>query len=355
MRILIKIGSNLIQTEEGDIDLSFIASLARSVKSMMKEGDEVIIVSSGAVLCGAKKLGREKPVDLRTRQAFSAIGQAHLMYIYDSVFNNYGIPVGQVLLTSDIFSKDNDERFKNAKATLERLIELGVVPVINENDAVAINELVFGDNDFLAVYVGFMLGVDLLVILSSAGGLLDHKGKVIPIVESVDSVMDYVKGTGSEFGSGGMRSKLEATRLATSIGVPVVITGKHDDLLRVKEFKTKGTIFQPAKTKVREKQKLIAMLEEPKGIIYIDDGAVKALRGGKSLLPAGVIHAEGSFSRGDVVTVANAQGIPVGKGKSNFSVDELIRIKGLKGKEAKKLLNVSWDEVIHRDNLVVFT
>ena len=354
MRLLIKIGSNLIQTEEGDIDLSFISSLARNIKRLRSIGDEVILVSSGAVLCGAKTLGIKKPGDLRSRQALAGIGQAYLMHLYDSIFSNYGIRVGQVLLTNDIFMKGNEDRFENAKQTIEKMLDLGVVPVINENDTVAVSELIFGDNDFLSAYVGYMLDVDLLVILSSAGGLRDVEGRIVPEVTDIESAFSLVKGTGTEFGSGGMRSKLEATRLVTSIGIPVIITSKEDDLLEVREIKTRGTLFRPTKRRIREKLKTIAMIEESKGMIYVDEGAVKALKEGKSLLPAGVIRVEGNFGRGDTVTVAGEGGIPIGKGRTNLSSDEISRVKGKRSEEVKKILKDAKEEVIHRDNLVIF-
>jgi glutamate 5-kinase len=355
MRIVFKIGSNLLQTDRGDIDLQFISKLAEATKELKEKGDEVSLVSSGAVLCGAKKMGlREKPTELITRQALAGVGQAYLMHLYDTVFSNYGLKVAQVLLTNDVFRKENEDRFKNAQNTLEKLFEMGVVPVINENDTVAVSELVFGDNDFLSVYVSYMVRADLLVILSTAGGLLDDEGKVIPEVERVEEAFSFVKGTGSGFGSGGMRSKLEATRLAISIGIPVIITGKDEDLVSLRELKTGGTIFKPVKRKLRKKLKTIAMIEEPKGAVIIDEGAVEALRKGKSLLPAGVVRAEGNFSAGDVVSIMGPDGIVVGKGKVNFSREEIERIKGLKGSEVKKLLGTNKEEVVHRDNLVLF-
>ncbi len=355
MRIVFKIGSNLLQTERGDIDLKFISKLAESVKELRSSGDEVLLVSSGAVLCGAKKMGfKEKPKELSLRQALAGIGQAYLMHLYDTIFSSYGLTVGQVLLTNDIFKKGNEDRFKNAHSTLEEMIGLGVVPVINENDTVAVSELVFGDNDFLSVYVSYMINADMLVILSSAGGLLDNEGKVVKEVENVEEVLPYVKGTGSEFGSGGMRSKLEATRLAVSIGIPVIITGKDDDLIWLRDLKTKGTLFKPAQRRLRKKLKSIAMIEEPKGVIFIDEGAVKALRNGKSLLPAGVIKVEGNFSKGDVVSIMSLEGVVIGKGRVNFSREEIDKIKGLKGYQVKEMLKTTKEEVIHRDNLVVF-
>ncbi|MDQ7082360.1 MAG: glutamate 5-kinase [Aquificota bacterium] len=354
MRILIKVGSNLLRTGKGDLDLNFVSKLAQSIKDLKDLGDQVLLVSSGAVLCGIKKMGlKEKPRDLITRQALSGIGQAYLMHLYDTVFSNYGLTVGQVLLTNDVFLKENRNRFLNAKNTIERMLEMDVVPVINENDTVAVGELIFGDNDFLSVYVSYMMEVDLLVILSSAGGLLDDRGRVIPEVRNLEEAFSYVKGTGSDFGTGGMRSKLEATRLALSIGIPVVITGKEDDLLKVRNLETKGTLFKPSR-RVRPRLKTIAMIEEPKGAVYVDEGAVKALRSGKSLLPAGVIKVEGNFSAGDVVSVMDPGGIVVAKGKVNFSRDEIDRIKGLKGYQVKEILRTTKEEVIHRDNLIVF-
>ena len=355
MRIVFKVGSNLLQTHQGDIDLRFIAKLAESIKELRNRGDEALLVSSGAVLCGAKKLGyREKPTELTFRQALAGIGQAYLMHLYDTVFSNYGLTVAQVLLTNDVFRKGNEDRFANARNTMEKLLELGVVPIVNENDTVAVSELIFGDNDFLSVYVSYMLRADLLVILSTAGGLLDEKGKVIHEVEDTEKAFSLVKGTGSEFGSGGMRSKLEATRLAVSIGIPVIITGKGEDLVKLRELKTQGTLFKPSKRRLGRKLKTIAMIEEPKGIVVVDEGAVEALRRGKSLLPAGVVRAEGSFSRGDVVSVMNPKGIVVAKGRANFSREEIERVKGLKGNDVKKVLGTTKEEVIHRDNLVVF-
>jgi len=355
MRIVFKIGSSLLKTEKDDMDLRFLAKLAESLKVLKDMGDQVVIVSSGAVFCGAKKIGFDrKPRDLVLRQALAGIGQAYLMHVYDTVFSNYGLTVAQVLLTADVFRKGNEDRLQNAQNTLEKMLELGVVPVINENDTVAVGELVFGDNDFLSVYVSYAIKADLLVMLSSSGGLLDGEGRIVEEVVDLEKSFSYVKGTGTEFGSGGMRSKLEATRLALSIGIPVIITGKEDDFISLRDMKTRGTLFKPVHRQIRRKLRSIAMIEEPKGIVYIDDGAIKALRNGKSLLPAGVIGAEGSFQKGDVVSIAAPDGRVVGKGKVNFSSHEIERIKGMKGYEVKELLNTTREEVIHRDNMVLF-
>jgi len=355
MRVVFKIGSNLLQTEEGDIDLQFLSKLGEGIKKLKKQGHQVVVVSSGAVLSGAKKLGLgKKPEDLVLKQALSAVGQAYLMHLYDVVFSNYGLTVGQVLLTRDVFQKKNEDRFKNAKNTLEKLLELGIVPVVNENDAVAVSELVFGDNDFLAVYVAFMVGADLLVIFSSAGGLRNERDEVVPLVEEVEEAFKLVKGTGTSFGTGGMRSKLEATRLATALNVPVIITGKEEKIEELPSLKTRGTLFKPARRKLRNAQKVIATLEEPKGMVVVDAGAAEALKRGKSLLPAGVLRVEGNFKKGEVVSVVREDGLIIGKGKVNMGAEELKKIKGMKTKEVRELLKTSKDEVIHRDHLVVF-
>ncbi len=353
MRIVLKLGSNLIQTQEGDIDLSFLSKLAREIKTMKEQGDEVMLVSSGAVLCGAKKLGiKEKPKNLVLKQALAGVGQAYLMHIYDVVFSNYGLIPAQVLLTSDVFKER--AKFYNSKNAIEEMMRLGAIPVINENDTVAVSELVFGDNDFLAVHTAFMMDVQLLVILSTAGGLRDQQDKIVPYVEDIEKAFALVRGVNSEFGTGGMFSKLSATRIALSLGVHVIITGKEDSLLKVRELKTCGTYFKPSEKPLKRRKKVIAMMEEPKGIIYIDYGAYKALKDGKSLLPAGIVKVEGVFERGDTVSICLPEGYLVGKGKVSFSSDELIKVMRRRGQEVKTILKTNKEEAIHRDNLVVF-
>jgi glutamate 5-kinase len=352
MRIVVKIGSNLIQTEEGDIDLSLISKLGREIKRLKALGNEVIIVSSGAVLCGLRKLNlKERPKSLVEKQALAGIGQAYLIYLYDLVFSNYKLVPAQVLLTSDVFT--DKSKFENAKTALEKLLEMGAVPVINENDAVAVEELLFGDNDFLAVHTAFMLQANLLVILSTAGGLRDHEDRVIPFVEDVDLAFAFVRGVNSTYGTGGMLSKLTATKIAVRLGIPVVITGKEDSLEEILQGRTKGTFFK-ALPPPRQGKKLLAMVEEPKGALYIDDGAFKALKSGKSLLPAGIKSVEGSFRRGDVVVIYTEDGLLVGKGKTNFSSEELKRVLGKRGEEVRRVLSTTKEEAVHRDHMVVF-
>ncbi len=269
MRVLVKVGSNLLQTPEGDIDVSFISQLARSIKILRAQGIELLLVSSGAVLCGAKKLGlEEKPMDITWKQVLAGVGQAYLMHLYDMIFSNYHLVPAQVLLTSDVFKEKS--KFQTAKNTIQTMLSMGIVPVINENDAVAVSELIFGDNDFLAVHTAFMMDVNLMVILSTAGGLRDHEGRVIPLVEDVDSAFGFVKKESSLFGTGGMYSKLLASKIASSLGINVIITSKDDDLVKVVRLETKGTLIRAQSKPMRQRKKIIAMTEETKGAIYVD-------------------------------------------------------------------------------------
>ncbi|MCS7170782.1 MAG: glutamate 5-kinase [Aquificaceae bacterium] len=353
MLVTVKIGSNLIQTKEGDIDLAFLSRLASDIKNLKEEGHSVLLVSSGAVLCGVKKLGiRERPKEISLKQAVAGVGQAYLMHLYDMVFSNYGLTVGQALITADIF-KDM-EKLQNAKNAINSMLKLKVVPVINENDTVAISELLFGDNDFLAVYTAYMVEASLLVFFSTAGGLLDGEGKVVPIVEEVDSVLHLVKGINSEFGTGGMLSKITSTRIAVRLGIPVVITGKDDNLVDILKGSTRGTYFKPSDKPLREGKRALAMLEEPKGALHIDKGAYMAIKQGKSLLPAGVKKVEGVFQKGDVVMLYSEEGFLVGRGRVNFRSEDIIKIMGRQSQEVKRLLNTGVEEVIHADKLVAF-
>lgn len=353
MRILFKIGSNLLQTNEGDIDLSFLSDLARAVKVLKSKGDEILIVSSGAVLCGVKKLNlKEKPKGISEKQALAGVGQAYLMHVYDTIFANYGLVPAQVLLTSDVFRENS--KFQTAKSTMEHMLSMGIVPIINENDAVAVSELIFGDNDFLAIHTAFMMDAELVVFLSTAGGLKDNDGKVIHHVKDLDEAFALVKKESSLFGTGGMYSKLLASKIASSIGINIVITGKDEEFVQVRDLKTKGTLIEARKSPLKHKKKVIAMMEETKGAIYVDEGASQALKSGKSLLPAGVVKVEGYFGRGDTVSILREDGLLIGKGKVNFSSEEIKKVLKRRGEEVKSILKTNKEEVIHRDYLVVF-
>ncbi|NPB05132.1 MAG: glutamate 5-kinase [Aquificae bacterium] len=358
MLVIVKVGSNLLQTEEGDIDLAFIASLAEQVKKLRKEGFQFVLVSSGAVLAGIKKLGLgRRPKSLVEKQALASVGQAYLMHLYDTVFSNYGLKVSQVLLNADVFR--NRERYETAKNTFCQLLRWGIIPIVNENDAVAVEELIFGDNDFLAAHLAVMLNPGFVVIMSTAGGVYTgdprEAGSVLlREVNSPEELAAFVRSTKSAYGSGGMKSKLEAARIIHSLGVPVAIVGKRTPLEAVLKGKPfDGTLIKPSPKPVRGRKKLLAYLEQPKGILYIDEGAKRAILNGKSLLAVGVRSFEGSFKRGDAVTIAAEDGTPIAKGKVNFSSEELKKILGKNSEEIKRLFPGRPTEVVHRDDLLL--
>ncbi len=356
MVVIVKIGSNLLKTEGGDIDLSFISSLAEQIKKLKGEGYKFVVVSSGAVLAGIKKLnfGR-KPKSLKEKQALASVGQAYLMHLYDVVFENYGLKVSQVLLNADVFKLRN--RYETAKNTFRQLLSWGIIPIVNENDTVAVEELIFGDNDFLTAYLSLMLNPRFVIIISTAGGIYTGNpekpdSRLIEKVKNPDEVLNYIQPSKSEYGSGGMKSKLEAAKIIHNLGIPLAIIGKHTKLEEVlKGGNFKGTLIEPSDKPVKGKKKLIAYLEQPKGIIYIDRGAVEALKKGKSLLAVGIKNFEGNFDRGDTVSVASEDGTPIAKGKVNFSSEELKRILGKNSNEIRELFPDRPTEVIHRDNL----
>ena len=358
MLVILKVGSNLLQTPEGDLDIAFISSLAEGIKRLRKEGFKFVLVSSGAVLAGIKKLGlNRKPRSLVEKQALASVGQAYLMHIYDTIFGNYGLKVSQVLLNADVFK--NRERYENAKNTFSQLLKWGIIPIVNENDTVAVEELIFGDNDFLAAHLAVMLNPKFVVIMSTAGGIYtgdprEAGTKLIREVSSPDEVLKFVKTTTSEYGSGGMKSKLEAAKIVHSLGIPLAIIGKNTPLevvLKGRPFE--GTLIKPSPKPVRGRKKLIAYLEQPKGIIHIDRGAAEALKRGKSLLAVGIKRVEGNFEKGDTVSILSEDGTPIAKGRVNFSSAELRRIVGKNSSEIRKLFPNRPTEVIHRDNLIL--
>ncbi len=347
-RIVIKIGSQLLE-KDNDIDRDFVEDLAYQIKKLKEKGKDILIVSSGAVLAGIKKLGIDrKPKTITEKQAISAIGQAYLIQLYDKIFSKNKLTIAQILLTTEGLKER--KRYVYAKNTIEKLLELDVIPIINENDTVAIEEIVFGDNDFLAAHVSVLANADLLIILSTAGGVytgdpLKQESKLIEEIKDINEALKYAGSSKSKFGTGGMRSKLEASEIAVSHGIPVVIAPKEKDIiLNIIEGKIKGTFIHPQEKRYKGKKSWIALLSEPKGKITVDKGAEKALYAGKSLLPAGIKKVEGYFSKGNVIAIENEEGKIIGKGIVNYSSNELLKVIGKKGEK----------EAIHRDNLVVF-
>ncbi len=354
-RIVIKIGSQLLSKDE-DIDEDFIKHISRQISELKKDGKDVVIVSSGAVLAGTKKLRlKEKPKTITEKQAVSAVGQAYLMQIYDKIFSQENLIIGQVLLT--IEGLRERKRYNYARNTLNKLLEMDVIPIINENDTIAVEEIVFGDNDFLASHVSVLVQANLLIVLSTAGGLYTDEptkkeAKLIEEIKEIDEVLNFAKSSKSKFGTGGMRSKLEAAKIAVSHSIPVVIAPKKENVITdiLKGEKIGSFIYPQKEKKISSKKSWIALLSMAKGKIIVDEGAEKALKEGKSLLPAGIVDVEGIFYPKDVVVIENKKGEIIGKGIVNYSYKDVKKYKGLKSSQLKG----KPAEVIHRDNLVIF-
>lgn len=361
-RVVIKIGSNILASAVLGLNTKRLQSIAKDVSDVADRGYEIIIVSSGAIAAGLKKLGlKEKPKDIRLKQASAAIGQSSLMWAYERSFAKFNKKVAQILLTRDDIA--NRLRYINAKNTLFTLLSYGIIPLINENDPIAVDEIKFGDNDMLAALVAVLVEADTLVILSDVEGLYTknpgHKdAKLIDSVEEITAGIEkFAEGRGSAVSTGGMYSKLLAAKQANNHGIPVVImNGKKSGMLtRFFNGEKIGTYFKPKKEKLSSRKGWIAYGLKSKGTIYLDDGAVKALITlGKSLLPSGITKIAGNFDIGDCVNCVSREGREIAKGLTNYKSDDIERIKGKKTTEIEKILGYKYsDEVIHRDNMVV--
>uniref|UniRef100_A0A7C4ELU7 Glutamate 5-kinase n=1 Tax=Thermodesulfovibrio aggregans TaxID=86166 RepID=A0A7C4ELU7_9BACT len=363
MRVVIKVGSNLLTDRTGRINKRRIQSLAREISEIVSSGMEIVMVSSGAIASGLKKLRlKSKPKEIRKKQATAAVGQPILMWMYEQYFLKYRKHVAQILLTRDDLS--DRIRYINAKNTILTLLEMGVIPIINENDTVATDEIKFGDNDQLAALVSGLVEANHLIILSDVKGLYTSDPKKDPYARMIKHVKEFskeietiAKPTTTGFGTGGMYSKVIAAKKATSFGVPVhIVSGrKYGNIKAVLEGKQIGTYFEPVKERVTSRKGWIAYATRSKGSLYIDEGAVMALlKDGKSLLPSGINRVEGDFDVGDAVYCIDEKGKRIAKGLVNYSSCEIKLIKGKKSSEIEKILGYkSSDEVIHRDNLVI--
>jgi len=361
-RIVIKIGSNILASAEHGLDAKRLHAIAADISKASKDGREIVIVSSGAVAAGLKKLGLlRKPDDIMLKQAAAAIGQSSLMHAYEKSFAEFGKKVAQVLLTRDDIA--DRRRYINAKNTLLTLINYRVIPVINENDPVAVDEIKFGDNDMLAALVAGLVEADMLVILSDVNGLYskDPSKKGATIINEVKNITPDIEklagGRGSAVGTGGMYSKLLAAKQAVKNGIPVVImNGKKAGLVSgLLDGKKAGTYFEPEAQHLSSRKGWIAYGVRTKGSIFLDEGAERALTElGRSLLPSGITKVEGNFSVGEYVKCIGPGGRNVAKGLTNYSSSDLEKIKGGKTSAIEKVLGYKYsDEVIHRDNLVI--
>lgn len=361
-RIVVKIGSSSLTNTNGGLSIEKLAEHVEALAMLKKQGHEIILISSGAVAAGFKGLGYPtRPVTIAGKQAAAAVGQGLLMQGYTEHFRNHNIVTAQLLLTRSSFM--NKEQYSNSHATLSELLKRDVLPIINENDSVSIDELTFGDNDMLSALVSGLVHADFLIILTDVNGLYDQNPNENPNAKKynflpgiTDELVQIASSSGSKMGTGGMRSKIEAAKTALSLGVNVFIgTGAgQDKLIDILAGKGDGTYIGNSKQPgVKNSKQWIALHSNVAGEIEIDNGAIDALLNkGKSLLPAGIINVKGDFLVGDVVEVTNHKGEVIGRGEVNFPANELIKIKGLSSTEAKEILKSDQTEVIHRDHWV---
>jgi len=352
-RLVVKIGSRALAASGEDR----FRTLAGQVAREREAGRTVVIVSSGAIAMGVERLGLEgRPQSMARLQAAAAAGQARLMRAYETAFEPLGVPVAQVLLThADLSDRD---RYLNARAAIDALLELGAVPIINENDTVAVEEIRFGDNDQLAAMVSTLVGADLLVLLTDVSGLLDAGGQRVSLVADGDDAAALVRPSPNDLGSGGMASKVEAARRATRRGVPVVIAGaaEEDVLARIVAGDDVGTLFLPHGSRLASRKHWIAYTLKPRGVVLVDAGASKAIAEQKrSLLPAGVVGVRGDFEAGDAVSVIDFSGREVARGLVRYSMRDVARLAGAKTNEIEtRIGRQGGDEILHRDDMVVF-
>jgi glutamate 5-kinase len=357
-RLVVKIGSSSLVDEAGVVSRRRLAKVVRDVSGVL-DGRGCVLVSSGAIASGLEPLGlRRRPRDMPTLQAAASVGQGRLLAEYARLFARRGVVAAQVLLTQDDFVRRR--HFVNARNTLERLLQAGAVPVVNENDTVATAEITFGDNDRLAALVAAMLGADLLILLSDVDGIYSsdpRRGRARLLPELTDPAAVRAGGPGTGAARGGMASKLEAAGLATSAGTGVVVgnAGRRDVLARILAGEPLGTWLPPRGDRKRARKAWIAFATGVRGRIVVDDGAEQALRrDGRSLLAAGVTGVEGVFAAGDAVEVLGPSGVPFARGLANYNSDEVARIAGRSGRTLASTAGGPYDrEVIHRDELVV--
>jgi glutamate 5-kinase len=361
--VVVKVGSSTLTGSDGQLDRDYMARLAAQVRRLRDSGHRVVVVTSGAIAAGFESLRfDERPTDVPTLQATAAVGQVLLLDAYREIFATQALTIGQVLVTRH--DVGHRQQYVHACQTLERLLDLGVVPVVNENDTTAVEEIRFGDNDYLAALVGMMVHADLVVLLTDIEGLYSADPRVdvaAQLVERVEEVTDEhlarAGGPGSGVGSGGMVTKLEAARALMKAGIPMVICdGRREDVVvDAVAGKPVGTLFAGEKAAVKGRKLWLAYAGHPRGSVTIDDGAKRALclRGG-SLLPAGVIDVTGSFVVGDAISVMDPNGHDIARGLAGMSSADLKRVRGLKTAEISRILP-NWDgaEVVHRDHLVI--
>jgi glutamate 5-kinase len=360
-RVVVKVGSGLIADRESGLSEPRLGCLAADVARLLERGLEVVLVSSGAVAAGTARLGlRERPRSIPEKQAAAAVGQSALMWSYERAFGRFDRRVAQVLLTQEDLS--HRTRYLNARNTLLTLLGYGVLPVVNENDTVAVEEIKVGDNDNLSAVVAHLVDADLLVILTDIDGLFSGDPRRDPSAGRVETVtavtpeLDRLVWEG-EAGTGGMRTKLQAAQKVTTAGIPLIIAdGQASEVLpRVVAGESVGTLFLPRGDRLAARKRWIAFALPPQGFLRLDEGAWRAVaERGKSLLPSGVVGVNGEFSAGDAVGLLDPTGREFARGLVNYEASEVEQIRGARSTEIEpKLGYKAFDEIIHRDNLVL--
>ncbi|MDE2603084.1 MAG: glutamate 5-kinase [Bradyrhizobium sp.] len=361
-RIVVKVGSSLlIDSDAGEVRASWLAALADDLAKLHKEGRELLVVSSGSIALGRSRLKLPRgTLKLEESQAAAAVGQIALARIWSEVLGHHGIGAGQILVT--LQDTEERRRYLNARSTIAKLLEWRAVPVINENDTVATNEIRYGDNDRLAARVAAMASADCLVLLSDVDGLYtappasDPNAQHLPVVPRVTAEIEAMAGgAASELSRGGMRTKIEAAKIATTAGVHMAIAdGRIEHPLKRIAEGGRCTWFLTPSNPVTSRKKWIAGSLEPKGVVRIDAGAAKALVSGKSLLPAGVRGIEGEFARGDCVVIRNADGGEIGRGLIGYDAGEALQIMGRSSRDIEEILGYSGRAaMIHRDDMAL--
>jgi len=363
-RIVVKVGTSTLTHPTEQLNLLRMENLAREMSDLHNQGKELLLVSSGAIGVGVGRFGlKEPPRTIPMKQAMAAVGQGTLLHMYEKFFAEYGKTVAQVLLTKDDFTERL--RYLNGRNALLTLLSLGVIPIINENDTVVIDEIKFGDNDTLSALVAGLVDADLLIILSDIDGLYDDDPRLNPaarrlpeVYEITGEMEDRSRTRGTRLASGGMYTKLVAARMVMAAGIPLVIAnGSEKNVLRcILAGECLGTLFVPRENKMQARKQWIAFGSASQGQVYVDEGAEEAIRlRGKSLLPSGVTRVEGDFERGNVVSLISPAGKEFARGITNYAAAEIALIAGKKTSQIERILgSKDYDEIIHRNNLTLY-
>ena len=363
-RVVVKVGTSTLTAGTPRLNLPRIVSIAQQLTTIVDNGHQAVLVSSGAIAAGREHLEfPELPKTIPGKQMLAAVGQPRLMNIYAQLFGIYGKQVAQILLTREDIS--DRRRYLNARNTLEALLDQGVVPIINENDSVATEEIKIGDNDTLSALVANLIEADMLVLLTDQDGLYtadprkDKNAKLIEEISTTDipeEIWEAAGGTRDELGTGGMLTKVKAADVARRSGTRVVISrGDLPSVLtRLLAGERIGTCFHPVTNKLESRKRFMLAGVVPRAYLWIDDGALEALREGGSLLPVGITNVQGNFNRGDIVKIKSSQGKDCAIGLANYDADDIQKILGRHSNEIEKILGYAYgDEVIHHNNMIL--